>query len=373
MSAAITRHEHHAEIVRTESYEGMTLAVSPAEAARRVQELQAFVKTVMRENEDFGVIPGTDKPSLYQPGAQKLAEIYGLAHHFEPIETVKDWERGFFYFEYRCVVTSRRDGRHICEGIGSCNSRESKYGERWVFDRDIPAGMNRAALKTKKITSRKDRREYTMYQVPNPDPYSLVNTLQKMAAKRAYVHAIISATRSAGVFTQDVEDIPKEAFGQAEEHRSWEDDGPQEAPKAKSEPPPAIQPRPASLMMLAIADTKTLDGLKDVWGEVLKAAKKGAITLDERAKLQDAKDARKAELGRMPPPEPAEKVLADNPMPEGWGGDGPQDESAGEQCLVCGVRIDAGGVPTHGPDGEVRYRHGGCSPFGVGREPGEEG
>jgi hypothetical protein len=338
--------ETHA-IVRASDYEGMTLAVSPAEAHRRVQELQAFVTKVMVRDEDYGTIPGTDKPTLYQPGAQKLAEIYGLAHRFEVIDGVKDWERGFFYFEYRCIVSSRRDGRHICEGIGSCNSKESKYSDRWVFDRDVPSGMNKSSLKTKEITSRKNGRSYTMYQVPNPDPFSLVNTIQKMAAKRAYVHAIISATRSAGVFTQDVEDLPREAFGKADPMRSWEDGAP--AARPASTPPPASMSAKLADMVSA---APTVEALKAIWADCGKALKAGHITLSERAELSRIKDARKAELAKG---EPVEQVLAGNEMSAGWGG-------TEERCLVCNTAIhgDEPAAETTSPDGVVGRRHRDC-------------
>ena len=39
------------------------------------------------------------------------------------------------------------------------------------------------------------------------DPYSLINTMLKMAKKRALVDAVLSATRSSDLFTQDLEDM----------------------------------------------------------------------------------------------------------------------------------------------------------------------
>jgi hypothetical protein len=219
------RTDNSLAIARAGTYEGLTMACAPTEAKKRLQELQAFVVSNMQKNVDYGVIPGTDKPSLYQPGAQKLSEIYGFGHRFVPVEQVKDWDRGFFYFEYKCILFSRRDGLDLAEGIGSCNSKESKYGERWVFSSDVPAGIDKGTLKTRKGKSKKPPyADYTLFQIPNPDPYSLVNTLQKMAAKRAYIHAVIAATRSSGILTQDVEDLPPDAFGMAEDGRSWEHD-----------------------------------------------------------------------------------------------------------------------------------------------------
>lgn len=213
-------------------YQGLEMVVSPAEALRRLQELQAFVKSVMVEGTDYGIIPGTDKPSLLQPGAQKLEEIYGFAHTFEDTERICDWAAGFFLFRKRCVLTSRRDGRYIGDGLGSCNSRESRYAYRWAFDNEVPAGIDKATLRSETKQSRKTGKPYTRYRLPNEDIYSLVNTIEKMACKRALVHAVIGATRSAGIFTQDVEDLPQDVFGQAEESRSWQRE--QAADQAKS-------------------------------------------------------------------------------------------------------------------------------------------
>jgi hypothetical protein len=358
------------EIVRVvpdDRYEGMTLAVAPAEAKKRVAELQAFVSSVMVRDQDFGVIPGTDKPSLFQPGAQKLAEIYGLAHRFEPIDQVKDWERGFFYFEYRCIITSRRDGRHICEGIGSCNSKESKYAARWVFDREIPQGLDRKTLKTKQIKSRKNGQTYTMFMVPNEDPFSLVNTIQKMAAKRSYVHAIISATRSAGVFTQDAEDLPAEAFGQPEKERSWEHD---EAPPAKtpSTPPPSDSSALGIIYGSQIEQAKDLGALKVVMATIKGAADQQKLTLSQVANLRDAAKAKQKAL-KAPPKDMAE-VFGENVLPEGWGGP-PETDAVEETCVVCRKPLGASAaVSTTDADGVVAFRHAGCP---APREPGEEG
>jgi hypothetical protein len=60
------------------------------------------------------------------------------------------------------------------------------------------------------------RGQFKSYRVPNAELCDLVNTMEKMACKRALVHATLGATRTSGIFTQDVEDLPREAFGTAE-------------------------------------------------------------------------------------------------------------------------------------------------------------
>jgi hypothetical protein len=49
--------------------------------------------------------------------------------------------------------------------------------------------------------------DLTLYQVPNPDIFDQVNTLVKMAKKRALVDAALSAGRLSDLFTQDLEDM----------------------------------------------------------------------------------------------------------------------------------------------------------------------
>ena len=64
----------------------MNLAV----AKRRLAEFQEFVKDYLKEGEDFGIIPGTPKPTLLKPGADKLCELYGLADSYRILDKVED-------------------------------------------------------------------------------------------------------------------------------------------------------------------------------------------------------------------------------------------------------------------------------------------
>lgn len=291
MSAAIVQASaaNERSIVEAE-YEGLSMVVSPAEALRRVQELQAFVAKVMVQNVDYGTIPGTDKPSLFQPGAQKLAELYGLAWRFEDAQTTEDWDRAFFFYRKRCVISSRRDGRYVGDGIGSCNSREDRYAWRWLWDQ--PHGIDPKTLVTRRTKTGK-----TQWRVPNPDIYSLVNTIEKMACKRALVHAIIGCTRSSGVFTQDTEDLPREVFGEPEPARSWE--------KEQETPPPPQAPRmteeQVKQVFAALRDADTEESLKEVGSTIGKLLKGGAVPKEHQQPLRDAYAARKKEIASATP------------------------------------------------------------------------
>jgi len=100
-----------------------------------------------------GEIPGTNKPTLLKPGAEKLCNLFGLEPEFKPIVEDLDWmgaEHGgevFCYARYRCRLL--REGRVVCVGEGSCNSWEAKYRYRWVAEELVPEVQEYALGSTK--------------------------------------------------------------------------------------------------------------------------------------------------------------------------------------------------------------------------------
>ncbi len=175
------------------------------EAKYQLEQLQSFVKSVMVPDEDYGVIPGTKKPTLLKSGAEKLNEIYGYAPMAEITTKIEDWEKGFFYYEVKVSLVSKRTGATVAQGLGSCNSKEKRYSDRWVTEKKLPEGVDKDTLQRREKTGQYG--PYFEYLVPNDDIYSLVNTVLKMAKKRALIDATLSATRSSGIFTQDMEDL----------------------------------------------------------------------------------------------------------------------------------------------------------------------
>ena len=139
------------------------------EAKERIQMLQKFVKELMIPGLDFGIIPGCPKPSLLKPGAEKLCDIYGFSKLIIVTNRIEDWDKGFFSYEVKATLINKRTEIIESEGIGCCNSKERKY--------------------------------------KNQDAFSICNTILKMAKKRALVDAVLSATRSSGIFSQDIEEF----------------------------------------------------------------------------------------------------------------------------------------------------------------------
>jgi len=247
------------EIIQTQPSAVMPVIDIAQANARRTAMVQ-FVKSIMVDGIDYGVIPGTgDKPTLLKPGAEKLTTFFGLSKRFKIVECVEDWTgeshngEPFFYYLYRCQLS--RGDVLIAEGDGSCNSWESKYRYRWVKEDEVPDNLDKNKLpkrigaisefefaiekaetggkygkpaeywqrfkdamesgkyrRFEKMT--KSGKSYpaieigdTFYRVPNTDIASQVNTIQKMAQKRALVAATLLAVNASEFFTQDLEDI----------------------------------------------------------------------------------------------------------------------------------------------------------------------
>lgn len=184
-----------------------SIAQTVDQAAENLKQMYALARKVMRYKVDYDTIPGTPKPSLLKPGAERLLQFFGLGHEVKCVNKIEDWEKGFFFYHYKVTITHpNHPGFVVAECEGSCNSKESKYAYRWVSAKEAQA----MGLDLKSLPS-KNSGNYTKYRVPNDDIYSQVNTIQKMAIKRALVGATLQATGASGLFTQDIEDNP-EAF-----------------------------------------------------------------------------------------------------------------------------------------------------------------
>ena len=247
-----------AVVKREESHELPTSLLTAIE--RRNMIVEAMRLDVMVKDKDFGTIPGTDKPTLLKPGAEKLCTLFGLSvEKPEIIEKEQDWtgkDHGgepFFYYLFCQRLT--RNGETVAAQMGSCNSWEKKYRYRWVPQHELPPGLDTSGLQKKggKISEfafavdkaetggkygkpaaywqafkdaiadgtarsiRKKKRDGgesegweidgTLYRLPNPDVADSVNAILKMAQKRALIASTLVATNASEFFTQDVEDM----------------------------------------------------------------------------------------------------------------------------------------------------------------------
>ena len=247
-------------------YQAQDLALPDAKYLQQelaaVKAFQQLVHQLLIKDQDYGVIPGTQRPTLLKPGAEKISKLLGLTDHYTILEKTEDWERPFFRYITKCELRSIRTGVVISECIAECNSWETRYRYRWVSERDIPKGVAKATLVQAKRTNRKTRAEFTMYRIENEDIYSQVNTLIKMADKRALVGATLSAGRLSDIFTQDMEDLDDATIIEGEAH---------EAPSAQSPDngqPPTDSHQPVPVYEQATNKQREAirDAAQNLWG-----------------------------------------------------------------------------------------------------------
>ena len=141
---------------------------SSALASPQITDIETIVAKHLKAGRDFDRLPNTTKPTLLKSGAETLAAVFAFRTTAKVINRIENFDKQFVLYEV-CVTVFDRDGNTVAEGLGSCNSRERRY------------------LKS--------------------DFASNLNTILKMAKKRAFIDAILTATHSSKVFTQDIEDI----------------------------------------------------------------------------------------------------------------------------------------------------------------------
>lgn len=194
----------------------------------QVRLIQEVMQAVMRDKEHFGTIPGCgDKPTLLQPGAQKLLLTFRLAPEYEVIENPMG--KGHREYRVHCTLKSIGSGNFCGSGVGCCSTMEGKYRFRVApkkfTDRTVPkeywdirgkdAKAAQALLGGPGFSTKKDDNgqwmitEGSSEKVEHDNPADYYNTVLKMAKKRALVDATLTATAASDIFTADIEDMPE--------------------------------------------------------------------------------------------------------------------------------------------------------------------
>ena len=217
------------QIERVENRFDLSPVVNVETAIARYTQLKEYVSKVLKNEHDYGVIPGTDKKTLLKPGAEKLTTLFGLTKKLQIVDSTEDWDgtgigngEPLFNYVYRCSLY--KGDLLIAEADGSCNSRESKYRYR-EGSRKCPVCDSAAIIRGKAeygggwlCFSKKggcgakfpdgaiEIEKQQIGRVPNADIADQVNTIQKMAAKRALIAATLLACNASEFFTQDMDD-----------------------------------------------------------------------------------------------------------------------------------------------------------------------
>lgn len=118
-------------------------------------------------NIDCRLIPSRkgDTFSLTKAGAEKICRFFGLNYNLISLAQTKlDFDQNVFYYAYECQLSY--SNVIVGNGFGNCNNRESKYVKAY-----------------------------------SPD---ILNTIDKMAQKRALISAVLFTTGGSRFFGQKV-------------------------------------------------------------------------------------------------------------------------------------------------------------------------
>lgn len=224
---------------------------SAADLVARLDLIKLAMRTAMKEGVDYGRIPGAAKPTLFKPGAEKLAVLFRL-----DVQTVteKIWGPGeHLTVSGMTTVFHAPTCVRLGNGEGMCTTRERNYAKRQA-NRCCPQCGVDAIIKGKDeygggwvCFTKKGGcgwkwpdgspaiEAQPVGEIDNPDLPDFWNTVVKMAKKRAVIDAILLTTGASAIFTQDIGD----------------DGGPTAPPEPQAPPrqqaAPSAQPAPASL------------------------------------------------------------------------------------------------------------------------------
>jgi len=229
------------------------------EVKGQIHLIQEIMQGVMKENEHYGTIPGTDKPTLLKSGAEKLC----LTFRFDPeYEIIRDTEvPNYVSYTVRCTLYKVGIDYRMASGMGSCNSAEIRYRYRWE---DTGKAVPKQYWQSKDASllgadgiyrAKKGDRGWTVFKrVENDNPRDLANTILKMACKRALVAAVLNGTATSDIFTQDLEDMHS---GKIEAEATIKNNGEQEKKKEESPENPSFLDR--------LAKAKAMLGREKFW------------------------------------------------------------------------------------------------------------
>ena len=166
--------------------------------------IQRVLDEVMVDGIHYGVIPGTEKPTLYQAGAEKICATFRLAPRYD-VEDLSEPHNNFYRFRVKCSIHTIRDSYFVGSAVGEASSAEEKYAwERALNEAHYEAtDPSRRRIKFKR-KFRSDDVEM-IHQVQR-NAADLANTVLKMAAKRALISATRSATAASDLLDVDLEE-----------------------------------------------------------------------------------------------------------------------------------------------------------------------
>lgn len=213
--------------------DNLSIAETRRSAQQMLAQRQAIVELmqkVMKKDIDYGIIPGTDKPTLYKPGSEKILSMFNLS----ATPTVEDiGTPDTFRYRVHVLIKHIPSGMELGTGIGEASSAESKYQWRAVVCNEEwdATPEDRRRTKWKKGT----QGPYSIRQV-RAEAEDVANTILKMSKKRGQIDAVLTATAASEVFAQDLEDLVDAGLDPGESEKAPQEKRPEDLQKKAAAP-----------------------------------------------------------------------------------------------------------------------------------------
>lgn len=246
-----------------------------AEVVQHAMVVQEVMQAVMKPGLHYGKVPGTDKPTLFKAGAEKLCMVFKIGddYRMEDLST-SDVVR----YRITCVGIHTPSGAVLGQGVGECSGSEEKYKwRRAVCDEEFDATPQH--LRREKFGKAKGGGFYKQKQV-RTEPSDLANTVLKMAAKRAKLAMVLNVLAVSDMFNQDLEDLDDTL----REHLTEDDAQPHATQAQQAEPQQWPDDKFAEQL---VRWTKAVGaGLKSIDDILALARSKGALTAGQEAQIR---------------------------------------------------------------------------------------
>lgn len=201
-----------------------------------IERVHDILKNQMQEDVHYGIIPGTDKRTLFKAGAELISMNFGVRPEYDivinkfPPDEYPNLPAAEFHREYEVTCRLFKYFGHgseveLCQGIGTCSTLESKfryrYGKQEFTGKALPIGFwekyNRDKTAAKAMLpkgfgfGKTDRGDWQLtkkgQKEENPDIADVWNTVKKIAKKRAYVDSINTFVAASNIFAKAEDEI----------------------------------------------------------------------------------------------------------------------------------------------------------------------
>lgn len=174
-------------LTRQQETESQPLMVSPRYIESTMVSLELLrdmVRNVLVRDRDYGRVPGIPGDFLWDPGASTIISSFNChAGARRILRFVDDGNKIALVIEV--PILNNATGREVGSGIGASSTQETKHKYRWEANPQ-EWGFDEEAMKSMKTRLKEGKQQY---RIPNPEHGELLNTLTRMASKRAEVDA----------------------------------------------------------------------------------------------------------------------------------------------------------------------------------------